>query len=402
MPLLLLLVLVGAYYISPGEHNPLYPALHLSYANPALHERTNTLPAHIGNPTQYGKGKKDFAFVAFYTIVFTFTREFCMQRLIRPLAIRAGIKSRGKQARFMEQAYTAMYFAVFGPFGMWVMSRTPVWYFNTAGMYEGFPHRAHESYFKTYYLLQAAYWAQQAIVLMLQLEKPRKDFKELVLHHIITLALIGLSYRFHFTYMGIAVYITHDISDFFLAVSDQPNEVRYPTSRHQRKLTMTYQTSKILNYLDSNLTIPYFISFIGVWSYMRHFINLKILYSLLPNGKFQTVGPYDLNWETQQYKCWISQSITFSLLALLQMVNIFWIFLILRILYRALFSDVVKDERSDDETEVEEEFTPEAKSNGQIKPSLMLNGEEFSPIEAQAPATGMDIRGGEDVIKRKR
>ena len=134
MPLLLLLILLAAYYISPGEHNPLYPALHLSYANPALHERTNTLPAHIGNPTQYGKGKKDFAFVAFYTIVFTFTREFCMQRLILPLAIRAGIKSRGKQARFMEQAYTAMYFAVFGPFGLWVMSRTPVWYFNTTGI----------------------------------------------------------------------------------------------------------------------------------------------------------------------------------------------------------------------------------------------------------------------------
>ena len=402
MPLLALIALVGAYYISPGEHNPLYPALHLSYANPALHERTNTLPAHIGNPTQYGKGRKDFAFVAFYTIVFTFTREFCMQRLIRPLAIRAGIKSRGKQARFMEQAYTAMYFAVFGPFGLWVMSRTPVWYFNTAGMYQGFPHRAHEACFKTYYLLQAAYWAQQAIVLMLQLEKPRKDFKELVLHHIITLALIGLSYRFHFTYMGIAVYITHDISDFFLAVSNL--SVLRPNST--RKLTIIpHQTSKILNYLDSSLTIPYFITFIGVWSYLRHFLNLKILYSLLPGGKFATVGPYVLNWETQQYKCWISQSITFGLLALLQMVNIFWIFLILRILYRALFSDVVKDERSDDETEVEEvdeKEGVEAKSNGQAKPSLMLNGEEFSPVDSQAPATGLEVRGGEDVIKRKR
>ena len=54
--------------------------------------------------------------------------------------------------------------------------------------------------------------------MVLGLEKRRKDFKELVGHHIITLALIFLSYRFHFTYMGIAVYITHDISDFFLAV----------------------------------------------------------------------------------------------------------------------------------------------------------------------------------------
>jgi very-long-chain ceramide synthase len=142
-----------------------------------------------------------------------------MQRLIRPLAIHAGIRSRAKQSRFMEQFYTALYFGVFGPYGIYVMSRTPIWYFNTAAMYEDFPHKTHEGVFKAYYLLQASYWAQQMIVLLLMLEKPRKDFKELVAHHCITLSLIWLSYRFHFTYMGLAVYITHDISDFFLAVS---------------------------------------------------------------------------------------------------------------------------------------------------------------------------------------
>ena len=142
-----------------------------------------------------------------------------MQRFLRPLAIYFNIRSRAKQSRFMEQFYTAIYFAVMGPFGLYVMARTPVWFFNTKGMFEEFPHRTHEGAFKAYYLLQASYWAQQAIVLCLQLEKPRKDFRELVGHHIITLALIWLSYRFHFTYMGLAVYITHDISDFFLAVS---------------------------------------------------------------------------------------------------------------------------------------------------------------------------------------
>jgi hypothetical protein len=85
---------------------------------------------------------------------------------------------------------------------------------------------------------------------------------------------------------------------------------------------------------------------------------------------------------------------------MLQMVNIFWIVLILRILYRAVFSDVVKDERSDDETE-EEEVVDEKKINGQAKPSLMLNGEPVSPVD-HVPATGMQIKGGEDVIKRKR
>lgn len=170
-------------------------------------------------PAQYGKGKWDFAFFSFYTIVLSFTREFIMQQVLRPWARHAGIRSRGKQARFMEQTYTALYFGVMGPVGMYVMSQTPVWYFSTYGLYEGYPHKSHIAVFKFYYLFQAAYWAQQALVMLLGLEKPRKDFKELIGHHVVSLALIFLSYRFHFTYMGLAVYVTHDISDFFLAVS---------------------------------------------------------------------------------------------------------------------------------------------------------------------------------------
>lgn len=91
----------------------------------------------------------------------------------------------------------------------------------------------------------------------------------------------------------------------------------------------------------------------GVWIYCRHYLNLKILWAVLT--EFRTVGPFDLNWETQQYKCWISQYITFALLASLQAVNLFWLFLILRILFNYLVNSVKKDERSDDEDEEEEE-----------------------------------------------
>lgn len=212
-------LILSAYAINPNPSNPLHNAIFLSYPLPSDHHLITYHAQHDADITYYGKGPKDFAFVAFYIVVLSFTREFLMQRLVRPMALYYGIRSRSKQNRFMEQVYTAMYFAVFGPLGLYVMSRTPVWYFNTAGMFEGYPHRSHDGFFKAYYLLQASYWAQQAIVLCLQLEKPRKDFRELVGHHIVTLALIGLSYRFHFTYMGVAVYITHDISDFFLAVS---------------------------------------------------------------------------------------------------------------------------------------------------------------------------------------
>ncbi|KAI4205641.1 MAG: hypothetical protein LQ348_001146, partial [Seirophora lacunosa] len=217
-PLIIIALVLALYGIDPKPTNPLHSAIFLSYP---LDPSDPLIPADIrsdpGAPIHYGKGGKDFAFFAFYVVVLSFTREFIMQLILRPLAHWFRLRTRSKQNRFMEQAYTALYFAIFGPYGLWVMYRSPVWYFNTVGMYESFPNRTHDALFKAYYLLQASYWGQQAIVLCLMLEKPRRDFKELIAHHVVTLALIWLSYRFHFTYMGLAVYITHDISDFFLA-----------------------------------------------------------------------------------------------------------------------------------------------------------------------------------------
>ena len=98
------------------------------------------------------------------------------------------------------------------------MYHMPIWYFNTSAFYETYPHKYNSLPLKAYYLLEASYWLQQAIVLVLQLEKPRKDFKELILHHFVTLSLIGLSWRFHFSWIGLAVFITMDVSDTFLAL----------------------------------------------------------------------------------------------------------------------------------------------------------------------------------------
>ncbi|KAG5928685.1 hypothetical protein E4U42_000163 [Claviceps africana] len=238
-----------------------------------------------------------------------------MQEIMRRLAQFLGIRSKSKQLRFMEQTYTALYFAIMGPFGLYVMRETPVWYFNTRGMYENFPHRTHSACFKFYYLFQAAYWAQQALVMLCGLEKPRKDFKELVAHHIVTIGLITLSYRFHFTYIGIAV-------------------------------------SKSLHYIDSPIVGPFFCMSIGIWTYLRHYQNLRILYSLL--GEFRTIGPFELNWETEQYKCWISNIVTLGLLGFLQALNIFWLICLLRIAYRYVVHNISQDDRSEVEGDVSE------------------------------------------------
>ncbi|KGQ08688.1 Sphingosine N-acyltransferase lac1 [Beauveria bassiana D1-5] len=349
LPAVILVLCLAGYAVHPTPANPLHRFIFLSYPLP------QTDPSE---PVLYGKGKWDIAFVSFYIVVLSFTREFVMQEILRPWARRTGL-SRAKQARFMEQAYTALYFAVLGPAGLYVMSRTPVWYYNTHGMYEAFPHRAHEAVVKFYYLFQAAYWAQQAIVLLLGLEKPRKDYYELVGHHVVSLALIGLSYRFHFTYIGIAVYTSHDISDFFLA------------------------TSKVLNYLDHALIGPYFFLFVCVWIYLRHYINLKIIVSMFT--EFRTVGPFELNWETQQYKCWISQYITTALLTSLQALNLFWLFYILRIAYRFVRDSNATDDRSDDEEEDSTTTTTTTTTTKPVGEKQKQNAVPILKINGQKP-----------------
>ncbi|KAI0526200.1 TLC domain-containing protein [Xylaria bambusicola] len=314
IPLFLTTALSFLYLLSPTETNIAYPLIFLSY------KTLNTTDAFAA--PEYGKGPRDIAFVGFYALVLFFAREFITQKILRSLAVYLGITSRSKIARFNEQAFVALYTGIVGPLGLYVMYHSPTWYFSTAGMYAAYPHKTHLAVTKFYYLFQAAFWVQQAMVMILGLETRRRDFRELVVHHIVTVSLIALSYRFHFTMMGVLVYVTHDISDFFLA------------------------TSKALNYIDSPLQGPYFTLCIIFWIYLRHYINLKILYSILT--EFRTIGPYVLDWEAEQYKSGISNVITFALLASLQALNLYWLYCLFRNAYRFVVLGVAKDDREDD------------------------------------------------------
>jgi acyl-CoA-dependent ceramide synthase len=136
-----------------------------------------------------------------------------------------------------------------------------------------------------------------------------------------------------------------------------------------------------------------------VWFYMRHYLNLRILYSILT--EFATIGPYELNWETQQYKCWLAQIITFGLLSALQAVNMFWGFLVVRIAYRMVVLKVAEDERSEYETDEEEEMERQkliqedkeeemnGKANGLVNG---VNGKAMLDVPANGPAQGMRLR----------
>lgn len=123
---------------------------------------------------------------------------------------------------------------------------------------------------------------------------------------------------------------------------------------------------------------------------MRHYLNLRILWSEF--NEFKTVGPYELNWATEQYKCSISHYISTALLASLQCLNIFWLYYILRIAYRFLLTNVAQDDRSDEEeTEPVEERELEKldsqASNAGATPELMVNGKTLD-----STTTGVQLK----------
>lgn len=173
----------------------------------------------------------------------------------------------------------------------------------------------------------------------------------------------------------------------------------------------------MLNYIDHPYTGPYFAFFILVWAYTRHYLSLQLIYSVLTT--FRTVGPFELNWETQQYKCWISQYITFALLASLQGVNLFWFWAILRIAKRYAIEKVGKDDRSVDEDEEQEVVETTEQKRERLRaegvdvpvsekegltngaPKMLLNG---VPIEddmetAEATVNGNGMGNGTGVKK---
>jgi very-long-chain ceramide synthase len=114
-------------------------------------------------------------------------------------------------------------------------------------------------------------------------------------------------------------------------------------------------------------------------------------YAHLPNplsgvSQFASVGPYTINWVTQQYKCWISQWIAFSLLLALQAVNLFWLFLIVRILWRVVRSmgEEMRDERSeydsDEDDQRREELEAEKRAEAEESRKVPIGGNAAIPV----------------------
>ncbi|KAF7301749.1 TLC domain-containing protein [Mycena indigotica] len=334
-------------YLPDGQlPNPFAPLFLLS----------NPVASSPPDDPRYAKSYLDLVFIAYYVVFFSCFRQLVTVNLFRRVGHAYGINKEGKLDRLGEQGYAVVYFLLSSLWGIRVMYSLPIWWYQTKYFWLGYPHWDMTPELKRYYLMQMAYWCQQFIVLVLRLEKPRKDYNELIAHHIVTLWLVGWSYLVNLTLIGNAVYLSMDLPDTCLAFS------------------------KVLNYLRfERAKVFSFLIFTVVWAYFRHYLNFVILWSvwtefdLIPEQSkrwFRPDGVWLVGWMRYQ---------VFIPLVLLQLLNLFWFYLILRILLRTILTATTDDDRSDDEEEEEQKAEPPTeksvpKQSGRIKSSKASNG----------------------------
>jgi hypothetical protein len=88
---------------------------------------------------------------------------------------------------------------------------------NLHGIWEGWPLREVDGVFKWYYLVQWGFWIQQ--ILVVNIEEKRKDYAQMLTHHLFTTALLFLSYGYYHMRVGTVILCIMDFVDIILPVS---------------------------------------------------------------------------------------------------------------------------------------------------------------------------------------
>ncbi|GKU09619.1 unnamed protein product [Fusarium langsethiae] len=311
----------------------------LSYLNPETGE--------------YGVGLSDNYLVAVLIVLLTGLRDGTMRFILGPIASVWGL-SKDKSMRFKEQAWLFIYYSTCWSVGMYIYATSPYW-LDLKAMWTNWPNREVSSLMKSYMLAQLAFWLQQIIVV--NIEKRRKDYWQMISHHIVTIVLVYSSYRYGLTRVGNVVLILMDLNDLIFSVA------------------------KCLKYMGlQTLCDIMFGVFVVSWVLCRHVAFVMVCWSVYAHslviagstcytgsggnitgpkpvpqneGNFYMLEPliYDSGRICYDYTI---KSLFLSGLLFLEGLMIFWLVMIIKLVFRVLRGGNAEDTRSDDEGEDEE------------------------------------------------
>lgn len=158
----------------------------------------------------------------------------------------------------------------------------------------------------------------------------RSDALEMILHHLTTIALIMSSYLTNFTRIGSSILLLHDLSDVFLESAKVFNYMNLANPK-----------IKILKIVCDSIFVVFAVSFV---------ITRLIIYPRYVISSVLFEASVEFGTE------WIGYWAFVVMLVVLQLLHIFWFYLIARMVYKMVTYGVETDERSEEGEEFGEEY----------------------------------------------
>jgi hypothetical protein len=204
---------------------------------------------------------------------------------------------------------------------MTLFTPTPVpWVLSTKEHWTNWPIQEVYPMVRLYYIIElGAYYHQ-----IMWTDVSRSDSLEMLIHHFVTIFLMLFSYLTNFIRIGTTVLIIHDVSDVFLETAKCFNYVSKVKGREW--------TSNVCDVLFGIFAVSFFIMRLviyPVWVFYWSFVFVGDRFG----------------------RNWVGFWVYFCLLMALQVLHIFWFYLISRMVYKLFTTGIEKDVRSDDEEE---------------------------------------------------
>ncbi|GMH45715.1 hypothetical protein BSKO_13678 [Bryopsis sp. KO-2023] len=226
-------------------------------------------------------------------------------------------------ARWRDSCWEFTVYACFTALGL-NASYSEIWFADTRHFWIGCTQLPCEQQLTTglvlLYTIEMGFYLQAIPSLLFTRGPKRKDHYQMLGHHVVTMVLVGHSFRINLARSGCMIFLTHDVSDVFLHLA------------------------KLIKYAKKETaTTCGFVVFLCVWTGTRlYYFPRYIIPSCMYESMEFFVNKYDVeespHWEILNGSLWI-----------LFCLHIFWTYLILRVVFRMLSAKGVSDVREDDD-----------------------------------------------------
>ncbi|XP_019934041.1 ceramide synthase 2 [Paralichthys olivaceus] len=217
----------------------------------------------------------------------------------------------GLRKRFCEASWRCVFYFFAFVGGVLALHDKP-WLYNLKEVWAGFPKQSMLPSQYWYYLLEMGFYL--SLLLSLTFDVKRKDFREQVIHHLATLTLLSFSWISNYIRVGTLVMAVHDSADILLEGAKVFNYAKWHQTANAMFVVFT------VLFMTSRLVIFPFWLIHCTWVY--------------PVEQFPPFfGYYFFN----------------VMLVVLQMLHLYWAFLISRMVYKFIFTKLEGDDRSDEE-----------------------------------------------------